>query len=185
MPLFSLDRAKAERSIRDPDGALWPVNAYSDADELDSLIQVALDSGAIACPNSRARLYIYPLSLSEPDPVLVYDPGYGRAFLGFSLKLREREGESPVDFTLRLLEDATAEANALAGAGGASRPAGGDRPREEMSLRCPDCCSAGAAPLDCGTRLECGNCGASFPREQALVTVADAEAQAGASRLRL
>ncbi len=45
-----------------------------------------------------------------------------------------------------------------------------------MSLRCPDCCSEEAALVDRGTRLECGNCSALFHREQALVTVADAEA---------
>lgn len=137
MQPFSFDRSTAERSLADPDGALWPVNAYSDADELDSLVQAALDSGAIAATERRARLYIYPLSLSEPDPVLVYDPGFGRAFLGHALKLREREGESPVGFTLRLLEDVTAEADALArgvarGYAGLCRPTfddDGDRPQ--------------------------------------------------------
>lgn len=114
MPPFAFDRAKAERSIRDPDGALWPVNVYSDADELNGLVQAAIESEAITRPTKRAYLYIYPLSLSEPDPVLVYDPGHGRAFLGFSLKLRERDGESPVEFTLRLLGEMTAEGNTLA-----------------------------------------------------------------------
>ena len=42
--------------------------------------------------------------------MLVYDPGHGRAFLGHALKLLDREGESPVGFTLRLLEDVSAEA---------------------------------------------------------------------------
>jgi len=111
---FTFDRASAERSLAEPDGALWPVNAYSDADELDSLVQAALDSGAIARANRRARLYIYPLSLCEPDPVLVYDPGHGRAYLGHALKLRDREDESPVEFTLRLLADVSAEAAGLA-----------------------------------------------------------------------
>lgn len=114
MQPFSFDRASAERSLTDPDGALWPVNAYSDADELDSLVQAALDSGAIARPHRRARLYVYPLSLSEPDPVLVFDPGHGRAFLGHALKLRDREDESPIDFTLRFLEDLVAEAGDVA-----------------------------------------------------------------------
>ncbi|HKI66656.1 MAG TPA: hypothetical protein VJ989_05245 [Solirubrobacterales bacterium] len=146
MEQFRFDGAAAERSLTDPDGALWPVNAYSDADELDSLIQAALDSGAIARPNRRARLYIYPLSLSEPDPVLVYDPGHGRAFLGHALKLLDREDESPVDFTLRLLEELVVDANAL------------------------------AVPAERGERLECGNCGAALRREEAMVALADAEA---------
>jgi hypothetical protein len=46
-----------------------------------------------------------------------------------------------------------------------------------MQPRCPDCCSEEAALTDCGRRLECGNCGAGFTREQALVSVADAEAE--------
>ena len=115
---FSFDRASAERSLTDPDGALWPVNAYSDADELDSLVQAALDSGAIARPNRRARLYIYPLSLCEPDPVLVYDPGHGRAFLGHALKLRDREDESPSTSPCACSTTLTAEA----GDRGAARP---------------------------------------------------------------
>lgn len=178
MPPFKFDRAAAERSIRDPDGALWPVNAYSDADELDSLLQAALDSGAIARAGRRARLYVYPLSLSEPDPVPVYDPGHGRAYLGHSLKPREREGEDPVAFTLRLLEDVAAEASALASDRPPSPPAAETASPASMSLRCPDCGSEDAAPIDRDRRLECGNCGAAFAREQALVTLADAEAHA-------
>lgn len=177
MQPFSFDRAEAERSIRGPDGALWPVNAYTDADELDSLVQAALDSGAIARA-SRARLYVYPLSLSEPDPILVYDPGHGSALLGHSLKLCEREGESPVELTLRLLEDLAAEGNALASHGSPSPPAPSPASAADMSLRCPDCGSEDAAPIDRDRRLECGNCGAAFAYEQALVTLAETEAHA-------
>lgn len=170
MPPFAFDRAKAERSMTDPDGALWPVNVYSDADELNGLVQAAIESEAITRPNRRAHLYIYPLSLSEPDPVLVYDPGHGRAFLGFSLKLREREGESPVEFTLRLLDDVTAEANELAA--DSPRPSSCEA-TGDLNLRCPDCCSEGASAVDHGVRLECDNCGASFSREQALVAIGE------------
>lgn len=113
-PLFCFERDRAAADLVDPDGDLWPVNAYSDADELNGLVQAALEAGVIAREDSHACLYIYPLALSEPDPVLAVDPGSGPTLLGYSLKLREREGESPVDFTLRLLEDMVAEANALA-----------------------------------------------------------------------
>jgi hypothetical protein len=41
MELFRFDRAKAAKSIEDPDGALWPVNAFSDADELNALMEAA------------------------------------------------------------------------------------------------------------------------------------------------
>jgi hypothetical protein len=47
-----------------------------------------------------------------------------------------------------------------------------------MNLRCPDCCSEETALIDRGTHMECGNCGADFERDSALVTVADAEAYA-------
>lgn len=173
MQPFTCERAKAKRSIADPDGALWPVNAYSDADELDSLVQAALDSGAIARADSRVRLYIYPLSLSEPDPLLAVDTGRGPTLLSHSLKLLDREGEDPVAFTLRLLDDVTAEANELT-AGPLSPPA--CKAAAELNLRCPDCCSEEAALADRDTRMECGNCGAFFHREQALVTVGEVEA---------
>ena len=47
-----------------------------------------------------------------------------------------------------------------------------------MELRCPECCSPEVALIDRGTRLHCGNCGATFSREEAWVSVADAEAYA-------
>jgi hypothetical protein len=90
------------------------VNAFSDADVLNAIADDALTSGVIACERLNAHFAVYPMSLSEPDPVLAVNLGVGPALLGFSLKLREHEGESPVDFTLRLLEEMTAEANALA-----------------------------------------------------------------------
>ena len=73
----------------------------------------ALEAGVIAREDSRACLYIYPLSLSEPDPVLAVDRGTGSTLLGYSLKLRDREGENPVEFTSRMLGDMVDEANAL------------------------------------------------------------------------
>ena len=178
MQRFSFDRGKAAQSIEDPDGALWPVNAYSCADELNRLVWAAIKSDAITRPDSHAYLHVYPLSLSEPEPVLVYDPGFGPAFLGRFPDRREREGEGPVEFTLRLLEDVTAEANALADGGAPHRPSTGGDEKEDMNLFCPDCCSEGVALLDQGPRLKCGNCGATFRREEALVTVADAEGHA-------
>lgn len=114
MELFHFDRARALAAITDPDGALWPVNAYSDADELDALAAAAIDTGIVARAHPRVRLYVYPLSLSEPEPLLAVDPGCGPTLLGCSLKLAEREGEDPVSFTLRLLDDLVATANGLA-----------------------------------------------------------------------
>jgi hypothetical protein len=96
--------------------------------------------------------------------------------LGDSLKLREREGESPVEFTLRLLEEVVVEANGLAPV--ATGPPARDRGVDEAPLRCPACCSEDAAPTARGSGLKCGNCAAAFRREEALVTLADATAAA-------
>ena len=54
------------------------------------------------------------MSLAYPEPIVAVNPGEGPALLGHALGLCEREGENPVEFTLRLLEEITVEANALA-----------------------------------------------------------------------
>jgi hypothetical protein len=41
MQLFRFDRARARESIEDPDGAVWPVNVHSDADELNGLVNAS------------------------------------------------------------------------------------------------------------------------------------------------
>ena len=114
MALFQLDCDRVRRSIADPDGHIWPVGSHSDADELNAFFEAAIEGRVIGCECPSAGIHIYPLSISEPDPVLAVDPGPGPSLLGYSLELREREGESPVEFTLRLLEEVTVEANALA-----------------------------------------------------------------------
>lgn len=112
--LFDLDRARALASINDPDGELWPVNAFSDVDELEGLLRAAREADVIGCEEAGADLHVYPLSLSDPDPlVAVGRPGVP-TLLGHGLGLREREGENPVEFTLRFLEEVIAQANALA-----------------------------------------------------------------------
>jgi hypothetical protein len=114
-PVFGFDRARALASIEDPDKELWPVNAFSDIDELEGLLRAARETDVVGCEEAGAELSLYPLSLAEPDPV----PALGRegssTLLGHGLGLREREGENPVEFTLRFLEEVVAQANALAG----------------------------------------------------------------------
>jgi DNA processing protein len=110
---FRFDLPGARAAIADPDGPIWPVNAYSDADELHSLLVAAHDANIITSAERRAALYVYPLSLSEPDPLLAVEHGDGPTVLGHQLRLRERDGESPLEFTLRLLAEITAEANHL------------------------------------------------------------------------
>jgi len=112
--LFSFDRDRAHRSMNSADGAIWPVNSFADADELNSLFEAAVQSGIIFCSDPSGFIHVYPLSISEPDPMLAVNRSSGPTLLGYSLKLRERDGEGPVDFTLRLLEETTVEANGLA-----------------------------------------------------------------------
>jgi hypothetical protein len=111
--VFRFEGAKARAELAAADGALWPVNSFSDADELNALLEATLRCGAILAIWSEARLHVYPLSVSEPTPLLAVAPSEGPAIVGFALDLRERDGEDPVEFTLRLLRDAVAAANAL------------------------------------------------------------------------
>lgn len=113
MELFRFNRARAELDLADPDGALWPVSAFSDADELNALFEGALEARILARGRPRAHIYVYPLSLSEPDPLLAVDPGQGPTLLSYALSPTQREGEDPVAFTVRLLEETTAAANAV------------------------------------------------------------------------
>jgi hypothetical protein len=119
--LFRFDSDRARRAINDGDGAIWPVNSFSDADELNNLFEAALEAQVIARGEAGAYIHVYPLSLSEPDPVLAVSRVGGPTLLGSSLKLRDWDGETPLEFTLRLLEEIAAEANALVGELEASR----------------------------------------------------------------
>jgi hypothetical protein len=120
--LFRLDRDRAAVELSDPEGDLWPVNPYSDADELNLLLEAAQSAGVLTARAPAAALYVYPMSLTEPEPLLAVNPGRPPLLLGQALRLGEREGEDPISFTLRLLEEIAAEAKALllkAGADGA------------------------------------------------------------------
>jgi hypothetical protein len=113
---FRCDRSRAAASLSDPDGKLWPVNAYSDADELNLLAKAAQSAGILAAEVSGAHLCIYPMSISEPEPLLAVDLGRGPTLLGPSLRLTEAVGEDPISFSLRFLADLATAASALAAA---------------------------------------------------------------------
>lgn len=80
-PRFSLAAERAAAELEGLGGAIAPVNPYSDADELNGLLDDALTAGVIAVDMSggagspSARLYVYPMSLSDPEPTLAVDPG--------------------------------------------------------------------------------------------------------------
>lgn len=111
--LFRLDRDRAAADLRGSEDELWPVNAYSDADELNQLLDVVQNADVLTANRFGVRLYIYPSSISEPELLLAVSSAAGPSLLGHKLKLRERDGEDPVEFTLRLLEEIVGEANAL------------------------------------------------------------------------
>jgi hypothetical protein len=111
--LFRFDADRARCGINDPGGAIWPVNSFADADELNGLFEAAVKSGVIASLDPSGFIHIYPLSISEPEPMLAISRSSGPSLLGYSLKLRERDGENPLEFTLRLLEETVEAANAL------------------------------------------------------------------------
>lgn len=114
--LFRFDRVGALEDINDPDGALWLVNAHSDADELNLLLEAAQSAGILTAEPPGARLYVYPLSISESAPLLAVSAETGPTLLGQSLKLHEAEAEDPIAFTLRLLTELADDAGALVAA---------------------------------------------------------------------
>jgi hypothetical protein len=113
-PLFTFNPALAEVELGRLGGAIATASPHSDADELNALLDGAQAAGVISAKRERARLYAYPLSVGEPELLLAVDPGGGPTLLGYSTKLRQHEGEDPISFTVRVLEELTEEANGLA-----------------------------------------------------------------------
>jgi hypothetical protein len=112
-PLFGFKPQLAAVELRRLGGPLATVSWCSDADELHQLLDDAQGLGAITSANERARIYVYPSSLSSREPLIAVDPGNGPTLLGYELSLGERPGEDPISFTVRLLGDAVTDANAL------------------------------------------------------------------------
>ena len=113
--LFTLDRRRAAFDLRNLEGAVSPVSPHSDADGLNALVDDALFARVIRRARPDVCLAIYPLSLSDPEPILAVNPSSGPTLLGWSLKLQQHNGENPVDFTVRVLDQIVEQANALAG----------------------------------------------------------------------
>jgi hypothetical protein len=112
-PLFTFNPEVAAIELRNGDGAIRTVNPYSDADELHRLLDGAQAAKIVESTRARAGVYVYPMSIGEPDPLLAVDTGCGMTVLGFELKLRQDEGEDPIAFTVRFLREAVEEANGL------------------------------------------------------------------------
>ena len=121
--LFAFDPELAAAQLRDPDGAIAAASPYSDADELNLLVEDAQGAKVIVAAHEFARLFVYPLSLSEPEPLLALSTDAGPTLLGGSVDLRQGDEEDPIAFTVRLLAGIVEEANGLA----AERPADSQR----------------------------------------------------------
>lgn len=113
-PLFTFDPSLAEHQLRHERGSMATIDAYSDAEELQTLLDAAEASDVIVANRDGAGLFVYPMSISEPDPILAVYVGVGPTVLGHSLRRDQEDGEDPDAFTVRFLSDAVDEANALA-----------------------------------------------------------------------
>lgn len=112
--LFGFDAGRAEAELGDPRGRIWAIEPDADADELNRLIDAAQAAALVRSRRERAWIYVYPLSIGEPDPLLAVDLGVGITVLGSELKLRPDEDEDLRAFTLGLLGGIVTEANGLA-----------------------------------------------------------------------
>lgn len=113
-PSFTLDRARAEAELRDPDGAIAALSPYGDAEELRGTLAAAEESGVIQSEPAEAALRVMLATGAEPHPVLVVDPGAGPELVGPELALRPEPREDPVTYSLRWLERMVADANSTA-----------------------------------------------------------------------
>jgi hypothetical protein len=140
-PLFRFHRNLAQIELRACDGALRTLNPYSDVEELHRSLDAAAARRVIEARRPGAALHAYLSPGAEPHPVLGVDPGVGAELVGPELALRQEEGEDPISYTVRRLEEIVASANRLladrshGGSGGP--PAAGPRtigPRSHRPL---------------------------------------------------
>lgn len=113
-PLFTVNEKLAEIELRRGDGAITTISPYSDADELNHLLDGAQAAKIIGRERERAWISLHPLSIASPEPLLAVDSGVGPSLLGPELKLGQNDGEDPITYTLRVLAETVAEANGLA-----------------------------------------------------------------------
>lgn len=110
---FKLNRVKAAVELTSDSGAISTISPQSDADELRSLLDNARSAGIVEPGHPDAALVVCSLSKADSQPLLAVDPGTGPNLHRFSLTLRQREGENPIQFTLSALAQVVGKANAL------------------------------------------------------------------------
>ncbi len=109
---FKLNRVKAAVELASDSGPISTIGPQSDADELRSLLDNARSAGIVEPGHLDAALVVCSLSRTDPRPLLAVDPGTGPNLHRLSLTLLQREGESPIQFTLSALAQ-VGKANAL------------------------------------------------------------------------
>jgi hypothetical protein len=123
MPMFALNEQKlraafaASKEGNEPEGYGWvsPFDPLSiDADELHRIVDNCLERGIIDKADERAMMAIYPLSLSEPEPLLSVNPGEGPLLLGGSVvfNVGDERGDQ-VEESIAVLSAMVEAANAL------------------------------------------------------------------------
>jgi hypothetical protein len=93
------------------------------ADEIHQIVEDCLSEGIIERPSCRASLAIYPLSLSDPEPILAVGLGLGGPLLlGGSVEFGVGDASGELDAAVAVLNNVVDQANRiLAEAGHAYR----------------------------------------------------------------
>jgi hypothetical protein len=116
--MFKLNEEKLLKAFRDPDEETWvkPFDPYKvDADELNRVVDSAIEAGVIEREDSSTTIAIYPLSISEPQPLLCVNPGKGGALLlGGPVDFDFNE-EELFKASTKVLRQLVSDANALYG----------------------------------------------------------------------
>jgi hypothetical protein len=99
--------------LNDPEGAIKPITPFSDADELNGLFEAALGAEVIPSEFESAYIAIYPMSITNPQPLPAVEIGGGVVLIGSAMNLKQDRGEDPISFTLRVMAETLGKANEL------------------------------------------------------------------------
>ena len=171
--MFTLNEEKLRAAFaeskegNDPEGYGWvaPFDPMSiDADDLHRIVEDCLERDIIEKDSPRAMMAIYPLSVSEPEPLLSVNPGGGPTLLGGQAvhHVSEAEACTPEDRSVIVLRALVEDANSLYASltaliEEAQKPlkdlvrlADDERPDPETSVRLPRCNGGSPGPNRAG-----------------------------------
>ena len=119
--MFTLNKEKLRQAFIDSEeggpqepGWVTPFDPVTiDADELHRLIDDALDKGIIERKERAARIAIYPLSISEPEPQVSVYSGDGPTLLGSGVAFAHKEGIDEIEASVEALQTLVDDANDL------------------------------------------------------------------------